>query len=125
MSQPQTYEFRLAPTAPPTFKVEVARSSLARARGLMGRDGLEPGKGLYLPGTNSIHMLFMRFPIDCVFVGAPLPDGSRHVVGLSENLKPWTGVVWWARGAKGAVEVPAGAARAAGIEVGQPIWLAS
>jgi uncharacterized membrane protein (UPF0127 family) len=91
----------------------------------MGRQQLEPGGGLYLPGTNSIHMLFMRFPIDCVFVSGPLSDGSRHVVGLSENLKPWTGVVWWARGAKGAVEVPAGAARAAGIEVGQPIWLAS
>lgn len=119
------YEFRLAPTAPATFKVEVARSPLARARGLMGRSHLDAGLGLYLPGTNSIHMLFMRFPIDCVFVGAPLADGSRHVVGVRENLKPWSGVVWWARGAKGAVEVPAGSARAAGIEVGQPIWLAA
>jgi uncharacterized membrane protein (UPF0127 family) len=119
------YQIRLAPTAEATFKVEVARSSFARARGLMGRANLEPGRGLYLPGTNSIHMLFMRFPIDCVFVSAPLPDGSRHVVGVRENLKPWSGVVWWARGAKGAVELPAGAARAAGIEVGQPIWLAA
>ncbi|MEO6350832.1 MAG: DUF192 domain-containing protein [Candidatus Limnocylindrales bacterium] len=125
MPNPPSYELRLAPTAAPTFKVEVARSLLARTLGLMGRSTLESGRGMYLPGTNSIHMLFMRFPIDCVFVGAPLPDGSRHVVGLRENLQPWRSVVWWARGARGAVEVPAGSARAAGIQVGQPIWLAS
>ncbi|MCA9398623.1 MAG: DUF192 domain-containing protein, partial [Candidatus Omnitrophica bacterium] len=32
----------------------------------------------------SIHMFFMRFAIDAVFV-----DKNDHVVGLVENIKPW------------------------------------
>jgi uncharacterized membrane protein (UPF0127 family) len=107
----------------PAWRLEVADSLVARFLGLMGRRRLDDGVGLYLPGTNSIHMLFMRFAIDCVFVGAPRPDGSRVVVGVRERMRPWSGVVWWVRGARGAVEVPAGSARAAGIDVGDVVWL--
>ena len=62
------------------WTAEVAGSWMARLRGLIGRPALEPGAGLFFPGTNGVHMLFMRFAIDCVFVGAPRPDGSRQVV---------------------------------------------
>ena len=41
----------------------------------MGRPALDPGAGLWLTGTNGIHMMFMRFPIDAVFLGRP--DGAR------------------------------------------------
>jgi uncharacterized membrane protein (UPF0127 family) len=107
----------------PRWRIEVAQSILARGRGLMGRASLPDGEGLYLPGTNSIHMLFMRFPIDCVFLGAPRPDGSREVVAVREHLAPWRGVVWWVRGAKGAVELPAGSAAAAGVRRGDYVRL--
>src|SRR5688500_18376741 len=116
-------ELRTDSAAAPAWRLEVADSLVARFFGLMGRRSLADGAGMYLPGTNSIHMLYMRFPIDCVFVGAPRADGSRVVVGVREGLRPWTGVVWWARGARGAVELPAGSARAAGVEVGDAIWL--
>ena len=109
--------------AAPAWRLEVAGSFVARFFGLMGRRSLADGAGLFLPDTSSIHMLFMRFPIDCVFVGAPRADGSRLVVGLRERMRPWSGVVWWARGARGAVEVPAGSARAAGLNVGDAVWL--
>lgn len=89
----------------------------------MGRSALADGEGLYLPGTNSIHMLFMRFPIDCMFLGAPSADGSREVVGVREHLAPWRGVVWWVRGARGAVEVPAGSVAAAGVRCGDVVRL--
>jgi uncharacterized protein len=89
----------------------------------MGRRDLAPREGLFLPGTNSIHMLFMRFAIDCVFVSAPSADGARRVVGIRERLAPWRGVVWWVRGARGAIEVPAGAVDEAGIRVGDLVWL--
>jgi len=89
----------------------------------MGRASLADNEGLLLPGTNSIHMLFMRFPIDCVFVGAARADGSRQVVGTRERLAPWRGVVWWVRGAKAAVELPAGAIERSGIGVGDTVWL--
>ena len=102
----------------PLWRLEVAGSWLSRLRGLIGRRGLGPGEGLYLPGTNSIHMLFMRFAIDCLFVGAPRTDGSRQVVAVRERLAPWTGVVWWVRGARGVVELPAGSLAASGLKLG-------
>ena len=107
----------------PGWRLAVAGSFLARFRGLMGRASLGHDEGLFLPGTNSIHMLFMRFPIDCLFLGAPRPDGTREVVGIREHLAPWRGVVWWARGAHGAVEVPAGSLAAAGLRRGDYVRL--
>lgn len=32
-------------------------------RGLLGRDGLDPGEALLLQGTRSVHTFGMRFPI--------------------------------------------------------------
>lgn len=105
------------------FRLDVADSWFARLRGLIGRSSVGADGGLYLPGTNSIHMLFMRFPIDCVFLGAPREDGARKVVAVKSNLRPWLGVVWWVRGARGAVEVTAGAAAAAGLAAGDYVRL--
>jgi hypothetical protein len=105
------------------WRVEVASSWLARLRGLIGRSRLVPGEGLYLPGTNSIHMLFMRFAIDCVFVGSRGADGTAPVVAVHERLAPWRGVVWWVRHAKGAIELPAGSAAHAGVKPGDYLRL--
>lgn len=114
-----------ADTGQPLFSVEVASSFLARLRGLMGRPSLTAGEGLYLPGTNSIHMLFMRFAIDAVFVGAAGVDGARPVVAVKERLRPWTGVVWWVRGLNGGgvIEVPAGGSAAVALRPGDRVRL--
>ena len=108
----------------PLWRLEVAGSWLGRLRGLIGRSGLTTGTGLYLAGTNGVHMLFMRFAIDVLFVGAPRADGARPVVALKPNLAPWTGIVWWVRGARGAIEVPAGSLAASGLKVGDYVTLA-
>jgi uncharacterized membrane protein (UPF0127 family) len=97
--------------------VAFAGSFWARFRGLMGRAALLPGEGLYIPG-NSIHMFFMRFPIDALFVSAPDELGERRVVACRTNLRPWTGLVMPVRGAVGVVELQAGASDRAGIQVG-------
>ena len=110
--------------ATPLWRLDVAGSWLGRLRGLIGRRALAAGEGLYLPGTNGVHMLFMRFAIDCLFVGAPRTDGARPVVALKPNLAPWTGIVWWVRGARGAIEVPAGALASSGLRVGDYVTLA-
>jgi uncharacterized membrane protein (UPF0127 family) len=107
----------------PLYRLEVAESWLARLRGLIGRAELASGEGLFLPGTNGVHMLFMRFPIDCVFVGKPRPDGSREVVAVRDRLRPWTGIVWWARGADGVAEVPAGSVETTGLRRGDLVRL--
>lgn len=100
------------------WTLEVADSWLSRLRGLIGRPSLASAEGLFLPGTNSIHMLFMRFPIDCVFVSSPIANGEREVVAVKQNLRPWTGVVWFVRRARGAIELAAGSAARARIGVG-------
>ena len=83
----------------------------ARMRGLLGRAGLEPDQGLLIPRTSSIHMFFMRFPIDAVFL-----DRELRVKKVVADLGPWK--VAWARGARSVLELPAGAAARAGIEAG-------
>jgi uncharacterized membrane protein (UPF0127 family) len=107
----------------PLWRLDVAGSWLGRLRGLMFRRSLQQGTGLYLPGTNSVHMMFMRFPIDVLFLGAPRTDGSLPVVALRPGLRPWTGVVWWVRGAQGAVELPAGALAGSGLSAGDCVRL--
>jgi len=103
--------------------LEVAESFAGRFMGLMGRPALPPGAGLWLKPASSIHMLFMRFPIDAVFLSKPLGGGGRRVVAVRPALRPWTGVVWWARGADGCLELPIGTAAASATAVGDVILL--
>ena len=104
-------------------RVELADSFGARFRGLMGRPSLPPGGGLWLTGTSNIHMFFMRFPIDAVFLGRPAADGTRRVVAVHASLRPWTGIVLYARGADGCLEMPAGTAAATGTRPGDVVLL--
>jgi uncharacterized membrane protein (UPF0127 family) len=104
-------------------RVEAGESFWARFRGLMGRRSLAPHDGLWLPHASSIHMLFMRFPIDCAFLSKPEPGGARRVVAVRRGLPAWRGVVWWARGADGVVELPVGALAGSGTEVGDLVTL--
>lgn len=105
------------------WTVDVAGSWFARLRGLIGRPSLPPGEGLYFPGTNGVHMLFMRFAVDCVFLSGPHADGTRQVVAVRPNLRPWTGVVWLVRAARGVVELTGDSADAAGVRVGDTVRL--
>jgi uncharacterized membrane protein (UPF0127 family) len=103
--------------------VRTARSLWARFMGLMGRRALAPGEGLWLPTDASIHMLFMRFPIDAVFL-APADGagpGAWRVIAIRERLRPWTGVVWFVRGARGCLELEAGAAARVGLRAGDTV----
>ncbi|MEA2535939.1 MAG: uncharacterized protein QOF11_173 [Chloroflexota bacterium] len=104
--------------------LESADSLWARFLGLMGRSGLAGDAGLWLPGGNGIHMMFMRFAIDCVFVGDPSPvDGTRAVVAIRRALPPWRGVVWYVRGAHGTLELPVGTIDRTETAVGDRIRL--
>jgi uncharacterized membrane protein (UPF0127 family) len=89
--------------------VETAASLWGRFMGLMGRRTLPAGHALWLTGTNGIHMFFMRFPIDAVFLGKPAGDGSRLVLSIHRRVRPWVGMVPLVRGAAGVLELPVGA----------------
>jgi uncharacterized membrane protein (UPF0127 family) len=103
--------------------VETASSLWARFMGLMGRPSLPAGHALWLVGGNGIHMFFMRFPIDAVFLGRPGRDGSRPVLAAKRGLRPWTGIVLLVRGAAGVLELPAGAIEASGTVAGDDVRL--
>jgi uncharacterized membrane protein (UPF0127 family) len=105
--------------------VEPAEGLWAKFLGLMGRRSLPPGAGLWLPGSNGIHMMFMRFPIDAVFVGRATDDGTRPVVSIHPDLAAWTGLVPLVRAANGVLELPAGTIAATGTAVGDRIVLES
>lgn len=109
--------------APLATSLEVATSFWAKFMGLMGRSAMPPGAGLWLGGTNNIYMMFMRFPIDAVFLGAAAADGTRRVVALRRSMRPWTSVVWLARGADGVIELPAGTIDASGTSVSDIVLL--
>jgi uncharacterized protein len=101
--------------------LEVADSLWAKFMGLMGRTSLGPGCGLWLPDSNGIHMMFMRFPIDAVFLGRPGDDGGRVVVSMHRGLRAWSGLVPYVRGAHGVLELPVGVIDASGTQVGDLI----
>jgi len=103
--------------------VEVAASLWAKFMGLMGRPGLRAGHALWLPESNGIHMFFMRFPIDAVFLGTPGADGATEVLAARPHLRPWRGLVPLVRGAHGVLEVPAGTIAATGTAVGDRVVL--
>jgi uncharacterized membrane protein (UPF0127 family) len=106
-------------------RLENGSSFWAKFMGLMGRAALPDGDGLWLPGENGIHMLFMRFSIDVLFVAPPssVGDSSRRVLSLRRAVPPWRGVVWRVGGAKGVLELPVGTIDKSGTSVGDEIYI--
>src|SRR3954452_16538854 len=90
-------------------QLSLATSPFARMRGLLGRSGLAPDQGMLFRPAGSIHMFFMRFPIDAVFC-----DRDLVVLKVARELRPWRTAA--CRGAKVVVELAAGAA--AGVQPG-------
>jgi len=88
-----------------------ATSAFARFRGLMLRGSLPDGGGLVIRPCGSIHMMFMRFPIDAVFF-----DRELQVTKVAHRVRPWIGMAFGGRRAAGVVELPVGAA--GGTQVG-------
>ena len=64
-------------------QTEIADNILSRLCGLLFRATLAEGDGLYLVPCKTIHMFWMRFAIDCVFI-----DNLGQVVGLVERIQP-------------------------------------
>jgi len=88
-----------------------ADTALMRMKGLLGRRDLPRGEGILLKPASSVHMAFMRFPIDAVFL-----DRDLRVVKIAADLKPWRAA--GSRGAKAVLEIPAGEAGRRGLSVG-------
>jgi hypothetical protein len=83
-----------------------AHTAASRQKGLLGRDGLLPGEGLWIAPCESVHTFFMRFPIDLVYLDRKLKVKKvRHSVGAWRLSACFT--------AHSVLELPAGTAEAA------------
>jgi len=94
----------------------VADTHWTRMKGLLGRSSLPRDEGLLITKTGSIHMFFMRFPIDAVFL-----DKDLRIERIASDLKPWRLAA--KRGAKQVLELSAGEASRRGLAVGQRLFL--
>jgi len=90
----------------------VAETMLRRARGLLGRAELPPGEGILLRPASSIHMFFMRFAIDAVFL-----DRSLVVRKVVHRLRPWR--MAFGLGSHAVLELSAGEAARHGVARGE------
>lgn len=79
-----------------------AKTLLTRFKGLLGTKELARGGGLLLAPCNGIHMFWMTYAIDAVFV-----DRDYKVVGLVQNIKPWA-VSSIYKEAQACLELPSG-----------------
>jgi uncharacterized membrane protein (UPF0127 family) len=102
-------------------RLETASGLWAKFAGLMGRSTLRRNHALWLPDSNGIHMMFMRFPIDAVFLDRADGDATRRVVSVHRELRPWTGLVPFVRHGHGVLELPAGVIEATATAVGDVI----
>jgi hypothetical protein len=65
-------------------EVDLAEDSAARAKGLLKRDGLDDGAGLWIVPCEAIHTFFMRFTIDVLYI-----DRKHRVRKTVHRLVPW------------------------------------
>ena len=84
-------------------RCRIAVRPWSRMRGLLGRASLDADEGMLFRPAGSIHMLFMRFAIDALFL-----DRELVVLDVVRGLKPWR--MASRRGAKIVVELAQGAA---------------
>ncbi len=84
-----------------------------RLHGLMFKSQLGKNEGLWLRPCNSVHMCFMRFTLDIVYV-----DATGKIIKLVRHLRPWWGVsLCW--GAHSTIELAAGTIERLGLQCGQ------
>lgn len=76
-------DLRLTSDRGESVRCRLADDFLSRLIGLMGQQAPPKGKGILIRPCKSIHMFFMRFAIDAVFL-----DRNFYIVKLIRNLKP-------------------------------------
>jgi uncharacterized membrane protein (UPF0127 family) len=93
----------------------IANNPFTRAKGLLGTRSISPGEGLLITQCKSIHMFWMLYAIDVIFV-----DQHNVVVGLVRNIKPWRmSAIYWQ--AESCLELPPGVIDTSKTELGDKL----
>ena len=93
-------------------RVKVADSFWQRFRGMMLTAEPAEGEGLLLSPCNSIHMMFMLYPIDAIFL-----DASLKIKALYEKLPPWIGFSSIHKEVNSVLELKSGTINKTGVRI--------
>ena len=104
-----------APVSAPFLEILIADTFFTRFAGLMLRNKLPAATGLFLAPCNSVHMCFMRFAIDVVYL-----DKEYTIIKVVKKLRPWVGISMCAK-AWAVLEMTADEAERCGCEVGKKL----
>lgn len=97
-------------------EVEVASGVFERMRGLLGREGLEPGCAMLIERCGSVHTVGMKFVLDLVFL-----DRVDRVVRVLRGVKPGRFFVWGGWGASSVVEAQSGGLAVGSLSIGDRV----
>jgi uncharacterized membrane protein (UPF0127 family) len=64
--------------------VDVADRGAKRRKGLLGRETLAAGEGLWIVPCEAVHTFGMRFPIDLIYL-----DRDKRVKKVRHGVPPW------------------------------------
>lgn len=92
-----------------------ADNFFSRFIGLMRTSELRQGHGLIITPCNSIHMFFMKIPLDIIFT-----DSNNRVVHLIEDIKPWR-ISKIVQDARSVIELPVGTINMSRTSVGDTL----
>lgn len=98
-------------------RTRIATTWWRRMRGLLGHARLSGDEGIWLSPCGGIHTVGMRYAIDAVFL-----DREGEVRRIAAHVRPYT-FRPGPRGTRTTIELPAGAAAKAGLDVGDRLCL--
>ena len=90
-----------------TYRLEVMDTFWKRFMGLMGRPDIPIGDAALFRKCSSIHMFFMKIPLDVIWYGTSMPDGRVPVLSVARDVKPWQ-LSFGPKRTQGCLEVAAG-----------------
>jgi len=93
---------------------DVADSSAKRQKGLLGRDSLPVGYGLWIVPCEAVHTYGMRFPIDVLYL-----DRKKRVRKVRRAMVPWR--LSMCLLAHSVLELPPGVIQQSGTEPGDQL----
>ena len=96
------------------LRLEVADSPSKRSKGLLGRNELPYGSGIWIVPCESVHTFWMRFSIDLIYI-----DRGLRVKKVSHCVKPWR--ISACLSASSVIELPCGAIAQSKTEVGDEL----
>ena len=96
-------------------RLRVADTHWTRLRGLIGSRELAAGEGLWIRPCRQVHMFWMRYPIDVLFL-----DSEGRVIALHHRLPPNRFSRLVPR-AEGVLELPASTLESTGTNLGDTV----